>query len=70
MFNYTKDNWKRHGIVFGFLMFLANSALMFGTKEIAFTGRNLLAYFVIWIIGGLLYSYFAYRWQSRKSHDN
>ena len=70
MFNYTKDNWKKHGIVFGFLMFICNSALMFGTKEMAFTGRNLLAYLIIWIIGGLLYSYFAYRWQSKKLNDN
>lgn len=70
MFKYTKDNWKKYGVVFGFLMFFCNSVFVFGSKEIAFTERNLLTYFIIWIIGGLLYSYFAYRWQSRKINDN
>jgi len=67
MFNYTKDNWKRKGLFFGFWLFLFNALLLFGTKQLPFTIDNIVFHLIIWIAGGQIYGYFAYRWQGNNS---
>ena len=70
MFNYTKDTWKRKGLLIGFCLFFLNSVVVFGSKELAFTGNNLLIYLILWIIGGQILGYVFYKWQLRTLNDD